>query len=200
MKTTGRAHGLAAGLVDRRREVSMRILGIDPGSAATGFGVVDSEAGKLTHVAHGTLRPSPRSSMAERLHYLHQAVCDAVVDHAPDVAVIEQVFVSANARSALVLGQARGVALAAVGAGGRVVVEYSASRIKLAVTGNGRAGKPQVQDMVRRLLDLDRPPARDAADALAAAICHANAGRIGALTQGNRVPAKRATLRMRRAP
>jgi len=178
----------------------MRILGIDPGSAATGFGVVDSEAGKLTHVAHGTLRPSPRSSMAERLHYLHQAVSEAVLDHEPDVAVIEQVFVSANARSALVLGQARGVALAAVGAGGRVVVEYSASRIKLAVTGNGRAGKPQVQDMVRRLLDLDRPPARDAADALAAAICHANAGRIGALTHGNRVPAKRPTLRVRRAP
>jgi len=178
----------------------MRILGIDPGSAATGFGVVDSEAGKLTHVAHGTLRPSPRSSMAERLHYLHQAISEAILAHAPDIAVIEQVFVSANARSALVLGQARGVALAAVGAGGPVVVEYSASRIKLAVTGNGRAGKSQVQNMVRRLLALDRAPARDAADALAAAICHANAGRIGALTQGARSPAKRAALRVRRAP
>lgn len=178
----------------------MRILGIDPGSAATGFGVVDSEAGRLVHVAHGTLRPSPRSSMAERLHYLHQAVSEVMRDHAPDIAVIEQVFVSASARSALVLGQARGVALAAVGAGGRVVVEYSASRIKLAATGNGRAGKAQVQNMVRRLLELDRPPARDAADALAAAICHANAGRIGALTQAVRLPAKRAALRVRRAP
>ena len=178
----------------------MRILGIDPGSAATGFGVVDSEAGSLAHVAHGTLRSSPRSSMAERLHYLHQAVSGVVLDHAPDVVVIEQVFVSANARSALVLGQARGVALAAVAAGGRTVVEYTASRIKLAATGNGRAGKAQVQEMVRRLLDLDRQPARDAADALAAAICHANAGRIGALTQGIRLPAKRAALRVRRAP
>jgi crossover junction endodeoxyribonuclease RuvC len=178
----------------------MRILGIDPGSAATGFGIVDSEAGKLVHVVHGTLRPSARSSMAERLHYLHQAISDVVRDHAPDAAVVEQVFVSASARSALVLGQARGVALAAVGAGCGAVVEYSASRIKLAVTGSGRAGKAQVQNMVRRLLELDRAPARDAADALAAAICHANAGRIGALVQGNRSPAKRTTLRVRRAP
>jgi crossover junction endodeoxyribonuclease RuvC len=200
MKIIWRARGLAEGSVDRRREVSMRILGIDPGSAATGFGIVDSDAGRLTHVAHGTFRPSPRSSMAERLHYLHRAISEAVLDHAPDVVVIEQVFVSANARSALVLGQARGVALAAVGAGGRALVEYSASGIKLAVTGNGRAGKAQVQEMVRRLLHLDRQPARDAADALAAAICHANTGRIGALTQGIRSPAKRAGLRVRRAP
>jgi crossover junction endodeoxyribonuclease RuvC len=200
MKTIWRAHGPVARSVGRRREVSMRILGIDPGSAATGFGIVDAEAGRLIHVAHGTLRPAPRSSMAERLHYLHRAISEVVRDHAPDTAVIEQVFVSANARSALVLGQARGVALAAVGAGGPAVVEYSASRIKLAVTGNGRAAKAQVQNMVRRLLELDRPPARDAADALAAAICHANAGRIGALSQGVRLPAKRAALRVRRAP
>jgi crossover junction endodeoxyribonuclease RuvC len=178
----------------------MRILGIDPGSVATGFGVVDSKAGKLIHIVHGTLRPAPRSSPAERLHYLHQAISEIVRDHAPDAAVVEQVFVSASARSALVLGQARGVALAAVGADGRAVVEYSASRIKLAVTGNGRAGKVQVQNMVRRLLELDRAPARDAADALAAAICHANAGKIGALSQAARLPAKRSTLRVRRAP
>ena len=178
----------------------MRILGIDPGSAVTGFGIVDSEAGRLIHVAHGTLRPSPRLSLAERLHYLHQSISEVVRDHAPDAAVIEQVFVSVSARSALVLGQARGVALAAVGAGGRAVVEYSASRIKLAVTGSGRAGKAQVQKMVRRLLELDRPPAQDAADALAAAICYANAGRIGALTQGVCFPAKRSALRARRAP
>jgi crossover junction endodeoxyribonuclease RuvC len=178
----------------------MRILGIDPGSVATGFGVVDSEAGRLVHVVHGTLRPTPRSSPAERLHYLYQAIGEVVRDHAPDATVVEQVFVSASARSALVLGQARGVALAAVGAGGGAVVEYSASRIKLAVTGNGRAGKTQVQNMVRRLLELDRAPARDAADALAAAICHANAGRIGALDQAARLPAKRSTLRVGRAP
>jgi len=177
----------------------MRILGIDPGSVATGFGVVDSEAGKLIHVVHGTLRPAPRSSTAERLCYLHQAISKVVRDHAPDAAVVEQVFVSASARSALVLGQARGVALAAVGADGRAVVEYSASRIKLAVTGNGRADKAQVQNMVRRLLELERAPARDAADALAAAICHASTGRIGALNQTVRLPARRSALRVRRS-
>jgi crossover junction endodeoxyribonuclease RuvC len=178
----------------------MRILGIDPGSVATGFGVVGSEAGKLIHIAHGTLRPPPKSSPAERLHYLHQAICKVVLDHEPDTAVVEQVFVSASPRSALVLGQARGVALAAVGSSGQAVVEYSASRIKLAVTGSGKAGKAQVQNMVRRLLELDRAPARDAADALAAAICHANAGRIGALSQSLRPPARRSALRVRRAP
>jgi len=175
----------------------MRILGIDPGSAATGFGLVDSEAGRLVHVAHGTLRALPRASMAERLHALYEAVSELARDRSPDVAVIEQVFVSASARSALVLGQARGVALAAVGASGCEVVEYSASRIKLAVTGSGRAGKSQVQHMVRRLLELERAPARDAADALAAAICHAHAGRVGAMTRGARAPARGAALRVR---
>ena len=159
----------------------MRILGIDPGSAVTGFGVLDSDAGKLVHIAHGTLRPPRNSPVATRLNYLHGAIAAVVGDYAPDAAVVEQVFVSINPRSALVLGQARGVALAAVSAGGAAVIEYSASRIKQAVTGTGRAGKRQVQNMVRRLLELDRLPPIDAADALAAAICHANAGRLGVL-------------------
>ncbi len=180
----------------------MRILGIDPGSAVTGFGVLDSDGGKLVHIAHGTLRPSRNSPVAARLNYLHDAVATVMSDHAPDVAAVEQVFVSVSPRSALVLGQARGVALAAVSAGGAVVVEYSASRIKQAVTGSGRAGKRQVQNMVRRLLELDRLPPSDAADALAAAICHAHAGRLGLLaleapTRPRR--SRRPALRVRRA-
>jgi len=177
----------------------MRILGIDPGSAVTGFGVLDSDGGKLVHIAHGTLRPSRNSPVAARLHYLHDAVATVMCDHAPDVAAVEQVFVSVSPRSALVLGQARGVALAAVSAGGAAVVEYSASRIKQAVTGSGRAGKRQVQNMVRRLLELDRLPPSDAADALAAAICHAHAGRLGVLAlEAPRRP-QRPALRVRRA-
>ncbi len=164
----------------------MRILGIDPGSAVTGYGVVDSEAGKLIHVAHGTLRPPIRMPMASRLHFLHDAVEAIVRDHAPDTVVVEQVFISASARSALVLGQARGTVLAAVGAGNLTVVEYSATRIKQTVTGSGHAGKRQVQNMVRRLLALDRAPASDAADALAAAICHGQAGRLGELDHAAR--------------
>jgi crossover junction endodeoxyribonuclease RuvC len=161
----------------------MRILGIDPGSAVTGYGVIDSEAGKLVHVVHGTLRPPIRSPMASRLCFLHDAIKAIVRDHEPDTAVVEQVFVSASARSALVLGQARGALLAAVGAGELTVVEYSATRIKQAVTGSGHAGKRQVQNMVRRLLALDRAPASDAADGLAAAICHGKAGRLGVIEE-----------------
>jgi crossover junction endodeoxyribonuclease RuvC len=181
-----------------RAEVSMRILGIDPGSAVTGFGVLDSDDGKLVHIAHGTLRSPRNSSVATRLGYIHDAVAAVVGDYAPDAAVIEQVFVSINPRSALVLGQARGAALAAVSAGGAAVIEYSATRIKQAVTGNGRAGKRQVQNMVRRLLELDRLPPRDAADALAAAICHANAGRLGVLAFEASARVRRPALRVRR--
>lgn len=179
----------------------MRILGIDPGSAVTGFGVVDAEAGELIHVAHGSFRPPRHASMADRLHYLHRAVAEVIRDHVPDTAVVEQVFVSNSPRSALVLGQARGVALAAVGGGGTTVVEYSASRIKSAVTGSGSAGKRQVQTMVRRLLKLDRLPPSDAADALAAAICHAHRGRIAEFAGPvpRRRPRRPPTLRVRRA-
>jgi len=180
----------------------MRILGIDPGSAATGFGVVDSDGGKLVHVAHGTLRPPRNSPIPVRLNYLHDAVARVMGDYAPDTAAVEQVFVSISPRSALVLGQARGAVLAAMSAGGAAIVEYSASRIKQAVTGSGRAGKRQVQNMVRRLLELDRLPPSDAADALAAAICHAHAGRLGALaleTASRSRRSRRPALRVRRA-
>jgi crossover junction endodeoxyribonuclease RuvC len=185
-----------------RAEVLMRILGIDPGSVATGFGVVESVGGKLVHVAHGTLRPPRNSPVAGRLHFLHDAVAAVMRDYSPDAAAVEQVFVSASPRSALILGQARGVALAAVGASGAAVAEYAASRIKQAVTGSGRAGKRQVQDMVRRLLELDRAPPSDAADALAAAICHAHAGRLGALALAASARSRRSrspALRVRRA-
>ena len=175
----------------------MRILGIDPGSVATGFGVIDWETGKLVHVAHGTLRPTRRSPMADRLHYLCESIHAVVRDHAPDAAVVEEVFVSASPRSALVLGQARGAVLAGLGAGGASVVEYSARRIKQTVTGSGSADKRQIQNMVRRLLDLDRAPASDAADALAAAICHAHAGRLTAVGLVPRSRTRRPALRVR---
>lgn len=156
----------------------MRILGIDPGSAIMGFGVIDSTAGQLTHVAHGTLRPPRSLQVAERLSFLHEGVRAVIHEHQPDAAAVEQVFVSVSPRSALVLGQARGVALAAVGSGGIALSEYSASQIKQSTTGNGRAAKAQVQNMIRRLLALDKMPVVDAADALAAAVCHAHVARV----------------------
>lgn len=171
----------------------MRILGIDPGSNATGFGVVDRDGARLVHVAHGTVRPRS-ATLATRLHEVHGVLCEVVEHHRPDVAVLERVFVASSPRSALALGQARGAALSALGAAGLAVSEYTASQIKLAVTGNGRADKRQVQRMVCRLLGLERTPASDAADALAAAIRHAQAARLeglGVVGGRRRRPARR---------
>ena len=178
----------------------MIVLGIDPGSTATGFGVIERRGSKIVHVAHGTLRPKG-TSLAARLAQLHALISEVVEGHAPDVASVEQVFVSTSPRSALVLGQARGVALAALAALGVGVEEYAASSIKQSVTGSGRAPKRQVQQMVGRLLALERKPATDAADALAAAICHAHAGRLvgigAARARGSRA-ARAGALRVRR--
>lgn len=189
-----------------------RILGIDPGSSATGYGVVERRDGGLAHVAHGTLRAAGAASPARRLAALHRAVCEVIERHRPDAVSVEQVFVARGARAALVLGQARGVALAAAGSAGLPVHEYAPARIKQSVTGNGRAPKPQVQRVVRHLLALERTPQSDAADALAAAICHARASRLEGLeileapsrrpgTGRRRRPAARGpVVRVRRAP
>ena len=177
----------------------MRILGIDPGSNATGYGVVERDGNRLVHVAHGTLRP--RGATAElRLHQLYQLVCDVARHHVPDVAAVERVFVAQSPRSALVLGQARGAVLAALGSLPLGVTEYAPAEIKQAVTGSGRADKRQVAVMVRRLLHLDRLPEGDQADALAAAIGHAQAGALralGAASRRPRRPARTGLLRLR---
>jgi crossover junction endodeoxyribonuclease RuvC len=158
----------------------MRILGIDPGSNATGYGVIEREGNRLRHVAHGTLRPRG-GSLEVRLYQLYDALCEVARHHEPDVAAVERVFVAQSARSALVLGQARGAVLAALGSLAVPVTEYAPAEVKQAVTGSGRADKRQVALMVRRLLGLDQLPESDAADALAAAIGHAQAGALRAL-------------------
>ena len=159
----------------------MRILGIDPGTNVTGYGVIEREGARLRHVAHGTLRPARAQAMERRLAELHAGLSGLLASFSPDLVVIERIFVAASGHSALVLGQARGVALAAAGAAGVLVEELAPQAIKLAVTGNGAAHKVQVQAMVRRLLALSLAPPRDAADALAAAICSAHRGRLAAL-------------------
>ena len=130
----------------------MRILGIDPGSSVTGYGVVERGPGRLVHVAHGTLRPPRDVPLAYRLDHLYRTIAEVIALHAPDCVAVEQVFVAASPRSALVLGQARGAILAAVAARGLPVNEYTPARIKRSVTGNGRASKRQVKFMVKRLL------------------------------------------------
>jgi crossover junction endodeoxyribonuclease RuvC len=181
----------------------MRILGIDPGSAATGYGLVDRSGPRVAHVAHGTVRLPRGLALPERLALLHAELLRVAATFRPDVAVVERVFAGRSVRAALVLGQARGTALAALAAAGLPVHEVTAQQVKLAVTGCGSAEKAQVQAMVRRLLGLASAPPRDAADALAAAIFRAQAGALTVLPfavapRGRRAAASR--LVVRRAP
>jgi crossover junction endodeoxyribonuclease RuvC len=161
----------------------MRILGIDPGSVATGYGVIEQCAGRLQHLAHGTLRPPRGEALAARLAAIHGGLSEVIEAHRPDLAVVEQVFVATSPRSALVLGQARGAALAAAAAAGLVVHEVGTREVKLALVGTGVAAKRQVQEMVRQLLALEARPPQDAADALAAAICRAHQGTLAGLVR-----------------
>jgi crossover junction endodeoxyribonuclease RuvC len=154
----------------------MRVLGIDPGSTVTGYGVVERRGARVLHVTHGTLRAPRGAPLAERLAALSAGLAREIGAHRPDVAVVERVYCGRSARAALVLGHARGVALAAAAAAGLPVLEYTAPEIKLAVAGSGAAEKRQVQAMVGRLLGLAPAPAVDASDALAAALCHAHRG------------------------
>ncbi len=159
----------------------MRILGIDPGSVVTGWGVVHHGEGSALHVAHGVLRPERGGAMPDRLAFIHAGLVEVIREHVPEIAVVERVFVAANPRSALVLGQARGVALAALGAAGIVVEEVAAREVKQALVGSGAASKQQIQRMVMELLSLEEKPPVDAADALAAAICAAHRNKLAAL-------------------
>lgn len=155
----------------------LRIIGIDPGSLRTGYGIIESDAaGQLRHVAHGCLNVAGRPFL-ERIGAIHQELRQVLIEYQPNSAAIEQVFMARNADSALKLGQARGAALVALLEAGLPVEEYTALQIKKAAVGGGHAAKEQVQSMVRWLLRLDTEPQADAADALACAICHAHHAR-----------------------
>ena len=149
------------------------ILGIDPGSRKTGFGIVNHLGSKIDYIACGVIRVE-KMEFAERLKTIFESIHELIEQHQPQVLAIEQVFMAKNANSALKLGQARGVAIAAGATAGLEVAEYSARQIKQAVVGTGAADKAQVQHMVRNLLMLNQTPQEDAADALACAICHAH--------------------------
>jgi crossover junction endodeoxyribonuclease RuvC len=152
----------------------MRILGIDPGSGSTGYGIIDTDGLKHKAVLYGAIKTSARRPFPERLHKIHAELMRILEGEKADIMAIEDVFHSANVQSALKLGHARGIALLVAAERGMDVVEYSALEIKSAVVGYGRAEKTQIQAMVRMLLDLPEIPSpNDAADALAVAICHA---------------------------
>lgn len=152
----------------------VRILGLDPGSRATGYGFIEKEGARLYFVSCGVIRTSPRLDFAERLREIHDGLCEVIERQQPDWAAVEEVFMARNPMSALKLGHARGVAMLAACRHELPVREYSARAVKQAVTGYGQAAKGQVQQMVRVLLQLSASPSQDAADALAVALCHAN--------------------------
>jgi crossover junction endodeoxyribonuclease RuvC len=148
----------------------MRILGIDPGLRRTGFGVIDVEGQRVRYVGSGLIRPAIEGTEPERLAELFSGVNDLIAHYKPDQAVIERVFVNVNPKSTLSLGQARGVAIAALAQHALPIGEITPLRIKQTVVGSGRATKEQVQKMVQRHLSLPKAPGSDAADALACAL------------------------------
>jgi crossover junction endodeoxyribonuclease RuvC len=157
------------------------VLGIDPGTASTGYGVVLSHGQKLAALDGGVIATASSAPMEDRLAIIHARVCELIDEHAPDAMAVESLYFGANARSAFAVGQARGVVLLAAGAARVPCFSYTPQQIKQAVCGSGRADKAQVQRMVGTLLDLPEPPSPDhAADALAVAIRHANEAPVAA--------------------
>ena len=168
---------------------AIRILGIDPGLGVTGYGVVEKRGNELAYVASGRIVSNERESLALRLSTILDGLAEVIGNFHPGEVAVEKVFVNVNPNSTLLLGQARGAAICAAVMARLPVAEYTALQVKQAVVGQGHARKEQVQEMVKRLLQLPEPPGPDASDALACAICHAHGGQgMGRLaTAGYRV-------------
>jgi crossover junction endodeoxyribonuclease RuvC len=157
----------------------MRVLGIDPGTLTSGYGIVSEEDHKLFHVVSGGISPSAKQPFPKRLKKIYDELEKIIEKYKPHVVVVEDLFVSNNIKAALKLGHARGVAILAAVNAGLPVHEYAPTEVKQAVVGTGKADKKQVQAMVKALLELPKAPhPADAADALAAAICHIHSSRM----------------------
>lgn len=173
---------------------TIRILGIDPGLRVTGFGVIEKTGEKTTYIASGTIKTASgkktdKEALPARLKIIVEGLTEVINTYAPTQVAIEKVFVNVNPQSTLLLGQARGAAISAAVIKNLDVAEYTALQVKQSVVGNGHADKEQVQEMVKRLLQLPATPGPDSADALACAICHVHGGQgLGQLsTAGFRV-------------
>lgn len=184
----------------------MIVLGIDPGLANTGFGVVQRQGGRLTALDGGVIETDPRLALERRLARLHAKLAELLTEHRCDAVALEALYFGQNAQSAFAVGQARGVCMLAAGQASLPCASYTPQQIKAAVCGSGRAAKDQVARMVQTLLALPRPPVSDhAADALAVAVCHLNgaplAGAIAAASgsaHGARATRKAAAARAAR--
>jgi crossover junction endodeoxyribonuclease RuvC len=167
----------------------MRVMGVDPGSAVTGFGIVQQRGGAISHVAAGVIRTNPRAIYKNKLLTIYEHLCALIAQYEPDAMSLERSFVAANVQSAFRLGEARAMALLAAASHRLDLFEYAPANVKLTVAGHGRADKSQVKFMVRRALALEESAkiADDAADALAIALCHLSMARFPA-PQARRMP------------
>ena len=170
----------------------LRVFGVDPGTAVTGWGVIERRGREVVHLGHGTVATRPRTTLPVKLAAIHRALSDRCAEWQPHVLVIEKSFVGRNVQSAFRLGEVRGVAMLVAATAGLAVAEYSPAEVKLAVTGAGRAEKVQVALAVARELALAEAIPPDAADALAVALCHLQSARLRAILAG--VGSERAPL------
>ncbi|NMC72910.1 MAG: crossover junction endodeoxyribonuclease RuvC [Geobacteraceae bacterium] len=159
----------------------MRILGIDPGSRITGYGIIVKEGNRLIHVDNGAIFTDAAGDFSLRLHRIYRGLADVIQRYRPEEIALENIFFAKNVQSALKLGQARGAAIVAGVNAGLPVFEYSALQVKQAVVGHGKAAKVQVQQMLKVLLNLPEAAQEDASDALAVAVCHAHSRGMNAL-------------------
>ncbi|RJQ32836.1 MAG: crossover junction endodeoxyribonuclease RuvC [Actinobacteria bacterium] len=165
----------------------MKILGIDPGTATTGYGIVEVKDGRLEAIDYGIVSTTPKQETAERLRYIYQDISNLISFHCPDQVAVEQLFFNTNTKTALAVGEARGVILLAIQDKNLKSIDYTPLQVKQAVVGHGRAEKHQVQYMVKNILKLEQTPKPDdAADALAIAICHAHSYQLKELERGVR--------------
>ena len=173
---------------DDRTPDCMRVLGIDPGTAVTGWGVVEGRPGAFRHLAHGTVETLPRTPLAMKLASIHAALSEHCATWRPDALALEKSFVGRNVQSAFRLGEVRGIAMLAAAAAGIAVAEDSPAEVKAAVTGSGRAEKAQVGHAIARELAITVALSPDAADALALALCHLHTFRVRALLAAAMLP------------
>lgn len=158
----------------------MKVIGIDPGSRVCGYGVLESRNGDVEHLASGSIAPGNGLPLYQRLKIIYESLIDVIGEHSPEAMSVEDIFFAKNAKSAIKLGEARGVALLAASNSGISVFEYSPTRIKLALTGSGRASKREVQRMLTIMLGVSEFETEDASDAVAIALCHIHLSRIEA--------------------
>lgn len=159
----------------------MIILGIDPGSRITGYGLVSKEGNRLIHIDNGAIFTKSATDFPQRLEQIFRGLSAIIQEYRPEVVAVENVFLAKNAQSALKLGQARGAAIVAAVSVGLAVFEYTALQVKQSVVGSGRAEKVQVQQMIKALLNLPEIAQEDASDALAVAVCHAHSAGMNSI-------------------